>query len=87
MSTTKIILLEKAVNNIAVDASYYSRCTTVSSIERGFLVQYQVYDNIKITKSNIARAIGITNPSINHQSVKHNSDFYHSIYCFKQFHV
>ena len=43
-------------------------------------MQYQFYDNIKITKSNISRDIGMINPSINHHDVKHNSGIYRGAY-------
>ena len=64
MATSKIILLQKAVRNIALDGSFQNRWVSASSLVRALKVRYQFDSAITISTATLSRAIGKINPDI-----------------------
>ena len=76
MSTSRVILLQKAVKNISLDSNFRNRWTIAISLGEALSVRYKL-ENIIITKSIISRAIGKIDPSITNLTAKHQSGIYY----------
>ena len=84
MATSMVILLQKAVRNIALDGSFQNRWFSASSLKT-LTTRYQFDSTITISKSTLSRAIGKINPIIDSQNVNHESGIYRGVMNKKRF--
>ena len=71
MATSKVILLQKAVQNIALDASYRDRWTSALLVQTGLLAQYDFHIDRNTSLRHISRAIAKLDPDIDNLGMKH----------------
>ena len=76
MSTARVILLQRAVKNIASDRCFVSRWTSVATLETALKARYHLDDSINVTKTNIHRALNKLDHSIDVEHFKHTSGIY-----------
>ena len=87
MSTARVILLQRAVKNIASDRCFVSRWTSVATLETALKARYHLDDSINVTKTNIHRALNKPDHCIDVAHVKHASGVYRTNHLNDKFYI
>ena len=80
MATSKVILVQKVVKNLARDGSFLNRWVSANSIFPVISVRYQFDTSLTISKATLSRDMGKIDPDIDNQTIKHGTGIYRGLY-------
>ena len=78
MSSSQVILLRKAVNNLSTDIAFKKRWVRCTSLLAALKCRYILKD-VTLTKASISRVISKVEPDVMNLNFKHNSGIYSGI--------